>query len=1257
LILVLVPLVLSVLVIGTTYALILNTDALRFQENAERRTADNACRTLLALADSGMCFEKIFLEHKKEFKARLKDDITEYRALREDSKQMQQLPAFRGYADEMDSIMNEMPNRFQEIIGAFKRGDIQAALSGLQTFRQWTNTRVYKLSHSASGQSDKLIGDLEKAQAKQRHDFEAEKITLIVGVIASILCGLLLSRLFMTGIAQRLRVVMDNTIRLTRNQPLNPTLTGNDEIATLDRGFHSMAAALREAMAKEKALFESASDLICIFDEDYKITAVNPAFTRLLDYPQEDIIGRNLLHLIVPEDKKRTADALNSTTSGAAAIVFESRIENKEMQPVDMLWSVFRSRIDRALYAVAHDITERKRIERAKEEFLAMVSHDLRSPLASMYGTFKLLSASAFGPLEGAIQDKLSVLIANCNRLLGLVNDLLDMEKLEAGQLELTVERIKVPELLAKAADEVAPLSHEKSIRFDIDCTAREFSLDPDRTMQVLVNLFSNAIKYSPDGSTIKVTAVADHKQITFRIADRGRGIPADQRAQIFERFKQVKSSDAKVGTGLGLPICKLIVDQHGGQIGVEPNGDGGEDAGSIFWFTLSSSPKLIQDAVIKTDAQSIGAVTMPMPIRVDASQLRGTLKNQAPTKQLDRYSFTNWPLLWKGAGLIVIPVIFELALAGLLFPSLIAAFEEQQQELHYLTYASLCDDMMVKISGVAVSMSLNPWDAKWPAFSEYAVGVKRDDQKLFDITKDDPDAHALVLKVHESFLPFDEFTGRAFSVVQRFGNTQAVINGPAFDHRDELYNAAEDALPRCKQAMTIFTDRGNESPEKLKRVRREQAMILFGGLAVSLAISAFSALMFGLGIARRLKVTEDNVHRLERDEQLNPPLPGSDELSSLDHYFHNMARALYEARKKEKDVFDNSQDIMSAWSDGGRILRANPAIKSTLGYTPSEVVGKSIVDMVAQEHKEAAQQAIERCGENMPQTELETTVVREDGSQCEVLWSLSWSAQEQAIIAIGHDISERKRLEALKKEFLAMVSHDMRTPLSGISMMTEMMIQGTLGQLPEKAAQQLQTVSRSCERLLVLINDLLDMEKLEAGKMQLDVHQVDVFELLGRIADTLANTAMQKRIDVLINAPQGLEIEADDDRLLQVGVNLLSNAIKFSPVGSSIHLSARSKGDFIEVAVSDSGRGIPESHLQSIFDRYKQVQAADGKRSTGTGLGLPIAKQIVEQHGGEIGVISRIEQGTTFWFRLPVLQDKGRDSDKPAELPPGALR
>jgi signal transduction histidine kinase len=217
------------------------------------------------------------------------------------------------------------------------------------------------------------------------------------------------------------------------------------------------------------------------------------------------------------------------------------------------------------------------------------------------------------------------------------------------------------------------------------------------------------------------------------------------------------------------------------------------------------------------------------------------------------------------------------------------------------------------------------------------------------------------------------------------------------------------------------------------------------------------------------------------------------------------------------------------------------------------------------------------------------------------------------------------------------MVSHDMRTPLSAIQGITKLMTLGAFGPLPEKAAEQLARVERSCNRLLALVNDLLDMDKLESGNMQLALKPTQALDIAERSCQALESFAKQHNAQVTINISPDLMVEGDGDRLVQVGVNLLSNAIKYSPEGGLVEVSALTRDGIAEFRITDHGPGIPPQYLDKIFERYTMAPSVDGKKRAGTGLGLPICKQIVEQHGGTIGVESQVGKGSTFWFTVPL--------------------
>ncbi|MHC1569932.1 MAG: sensor histidine kinase, partial [Candidatus Syntropharchaeales archaeon] len=225
----------------------------------------------------------------------------------------------------------------------------------------------------------------------------------------------------------------------------------------------------------------------------------------------------------------------------------------------------------------------------------------------------------------------------------------------------------------------------------------------------------------------------------------------------------------------------------------------------------------------------------------------------------------------------------------------------------------------------------------------------------------------------------------------------------------------------------------------------------------------------------------------------------------------------------------------------------------------------------------------------------------------------------------------ELKKLDSLKTDFLNIASHELRTPLTSIRGFAEFVADEMLGELNEKQKNALSKVVSNSDRLIRLINNMLDMSKIRSGKLKLSITELDISELIRDVVADMKLLAEKKNISCTIDTPDSVVIRGDRDRIEQVLVNLLSNAIKFTPDGGSVSVTAVDCGDCVRVRVSDTGAGIAPDDLAHIFEEFWQAE-----KSRGTGLGLTITANIVREHGGAIWAESEVGAGSTFGFKLP---------------------
>jgi PAS domain S-box-containing protein len=357
-------------------------------------------------------------------------------------------------------------------------------------------------------------------------------------------------------------------------------------------------ANLLEAERRWRSLLENVRLLVVGLDRNGKVEYVNPFLLEVMGYTQTEVLGKNWLS----DFQENSAQRL-SASDFAELLEYDFKpysqqlIETKLGEEKIISWNhtLLKDLQGNAIgmMSIGEDITERYAIERMKDEFISVVSHELRTPLTSIHGGLNLLSTGLINPQSERGVHVMKIVAESAERLVRLVNDILELERLESGKIFLNKQVVNAADLLLQATEQMQVMANRSGINLEVSSKSLQFYADPDRVLQVLTNLLSNAIKFSESGGgNIKLSVetelpenLEEIPKILFKIQDQGRGIPSDKIERIFERFHQVDASDSrkKGGTGLGLAICRSIVEQHGGQIWVRSK----VDQGSCFYFTL----------------------------------------------------------------------------------------------------------------------------------------------------------------------------------------------------------------------------------------------------------------------------------------------------------------------------------------------------------------------------------------------------------------------------------------------------------------------------------------------------------------------------------------------------------------------------------------------------------------------------------------------------------------------------------------------
>jgi signal transduction histidine kinase len=585
-------LLLEMLFVGTLWTLLMQTEAEARREEHAKEIGRRTNALIKSLYIVGTSIESYIASKSKsdidqyELSRKESVDALDWLSteLRDDSNEKERL-------DRINGTIREALTLYSQLVRDTRSMPVDRAVDVLRSRKLEFQTKFNRLASDMV----QLINEerlVQETSPKNQRNFRSRSRTILeIGLVLNIIMALLIGLFFTRSIGARLKVILDNTNRLSRRQPLNVKLRGEDELSLLDNAFHAMSerlirdeAMLQASERRVRSIIEQLPVGLLILDYDQKIEFANSTLQEMIQARPgaSGIEGRHVNTLF--------ATPPSQILPSAKVIELDLIKGNGERLPVEFSLAKFSDNVEplseRELnLAILLDVSERRAIQNIRQAFVSTVSHELRTPLTSIGGFISLLLAGQYGNFSSEATKEAQMADRNMNRLMRLVGDLLDLEKMESGTIPINPVPCLLSQILRDSINAVAGVAKSKQVGLESNYPDIELVVDADRIAQVLINLLSNAIKFSNPAQTVQIKVTQSPREIEVQVIDNGRGVPPGFQEAIFERFQQVESDDSKArgGTGLGLAIAKAIVERHRGKIGVTSK----YGEGSIFWFTL----------------------------------------------------------------------------------------------------------------------------------------------------------------------------------------------------------------------------------------------------------------------------------------------------------------------------------------------------------------------------------------------------------------------------------------------------------------------------------------------------------------------------------------------------------------------------------------------------------------------------------------------------------------------------------------------
>lgn len=423
---------------------------------------------------------------------------------------------------------------------------------------------------------------------------------------------------------------------------------------------------------------------------------------------------------------------------------------------------------------------------------------------------------------------------------------------------------------------------------------------------------------------------------------------------------------------------------------------------------------------------------------------------------------------------------------------------------------------------------------------------------------------------------------------------------------------------------------------ERLDRLEEQTNHLLFTAILFGLLLTLAAAMYFNRHLTKRFNAITTNARLLASGHPPQYEVPGDDEFAQLNKDLNRLFNTVNTLRRKEKAILENVSDGICTIDRNLTLVDYNRALVAIWqsSAASAEFNDESLDKLLPVDSYKKIRVALSDSLNTNP-LNVDIVVNSRVNFETATSWSINWSPEDSLYYCVVRDSTEKFHIDQMKRNFITMLSHDIRTPVSSIQLVIDLVIEELNSHLSEFTLRRLEGAKRSAGRVISLVNNLLDLEKIESDSLSLNSTKFDLLTLSLECIGALQALTDQKELSIVCLL-EHYQIEADRQKIGQVITNLLSNAIKFAPVGSDIQISNSLSAKAVRMSIRDYGPGVPLDRVNKIFERYSNWSIVDPIQGAGAGIGLSLCKWIIEAHGGKIGVDSTKNNGSVFWFELP---------------------